>query len=78
MFTPMGRVGGQVSQVNNLAGEEAVDRAMVLAYVPCFRDTSEYAKPEVYIEKEKSHLGKRASERKGKIPKDDWDSQRPA
>ena len=49
MFTPMGRalVGGQVSQVNNLAGEEAVERAMVLAYVPCFRDTSKYAKPEV-------------------------------
>lgn len=39
--------GGQVSQVNNLAGEEAVGHAAVLAYVLCIRDAGKYAKPEV-------------------------------
>lgn len=36
-----------MSQVNNLAGEEAVGHAVVLAYMLCTRDTSKYAKPEV-------------------------------
>lgn len=38
---------GKVSQANNLAGEEAVGHAVVLAYVLCIKDAGKYAKPEV-------------------------------
>lgn len=42
-----GPSGGQVSQVNDLAGEEAVGHGVAPAYVPCIRNTGRYAKPEV-------------------------------
>lgn len=36
-----------MSQVNSLAGEQAVGHAAVLAYMLCIRDAGKYAKPEV-------------------------------